>query len=141
MPINEHPAKGTILLCGFTNGFKTPEMVKKRPVIVLTPKIQDRHGLCTVVSLSTTPPTKIMPYHIQIDIKPPLPTGFDSSGLWVKGDMVNAIGFHRLDFIRTGKHSNGKRIYYYDTISDEQMKLVKICVLRAMGLSTLTKHL
>jgi uncharacterized protein YifN (PemK superfamily) len=141
LPIHEHPEKGAILMCDFTGGFKNPEMVKKRPIIVLSPKIKARHHLCTVVSLSTTPPDKEMPYHAQIDINPPLPHYFESNGLWVKGDMVNAVGFHRLDFIRTGKDLGGKRTYYYQTISEEQIKLVQSCILRAMGLSPLTKHL
>lgn len=141
MPIHEHPEKGSILLCDFTNGFKNPEMDKLRPVIVLSPKIKARPHLCTVVSLSTTAPDKEMPYHAQIDINPPLPKKYDSKGLWIKGDMVNAVGFHRLDFIRIGKDLTGKRIYYYKTISEEQLKLVKACVLRGMGLQNLTKHL
>ena len=141
MPIKEHPEKGTILLCDFSNGFKIPEMVKKRPVIILTPKIKARPGLCTVVSLSTTPPDKVMPYHAQIDIQPSLPVYYKSNGLWVKGDMVNAVGFHRLNFIATHKDSNGKRNYYYNTLSDAQLKKIQTCVLRGMGLANLTKHL
>lgn len=141
MPIQEHPDKGTILMCDFTQGFKNPEMDKKRPVIILSPKIKTRHHLCTVVSLSTTPPTKIMPYHAQLDINPPLPDFYQSTGVWVKGDMVNAVGFHRLDLIRTGKDVFGKRTYYLHPISEDQMKIVKSCILRAIGLSTLTKHL
>ncbi len=82
-----------------------------------------------------------MPYHMQIDIVPPLPSYYQSSGVWVKGDMVYALGFHRLDFIRLGKTSNGKRIYYYSTVNDAQMKDIQSCVLRGMGLSSLTKHL
>lgn len=141
MPIHEHPDKGSILICDYDRGFKCPEMVKPRPVIVLSPKIKARPHLCTVVALSTTPPEPKMPYHEQIDIWPLLPSKYESTGLWIKGDMVNAVGFHRLNFIRVGKNSGGKRIYYYHTISDQQMKLVKTCVLRGMGLSVLTKHL
>lgn len=128
-------------MCDFSSGFRVPEMVKKRPVIVLSPKIRARHKLCTVVALSTTPPEKVMPYHAQINIRPLLPGNYDSDGLWIKGDMVNAVGFHRLDLIRTGKNEAGKRTYYYHTATEEQMKIVEACILRAIGLSTLTKYL
>src|SRR3546814_2449978 len=44
--IGEHPPTGTILTCNFDAGFKEPEMVKRRPVIVVSPKISIRAGLC-----------------------------------------------------------------------------------------------
>ena len=52
MAIGEHPAPGTILICDFKQGFREPEMVKQRPVIVLSPKIGIRAKLCTVVALA-----------------------------------------------------------------------------------------
>ncbi|MEX5533440.1 hypothetical protein ABFV46_26240, partial [Pseudomonas syringae] len=79
-------------------------------------KIVSRKGLCTVVALSTTAPTPAMPYHYQMDIYPALPPGFESNVIWIKGDILYSIGFHRLDFIRKGKDALGKRQYYYDTL-------------------------
>ena len=119
MPIKEHPPKGSLLVCDFNQGFIEPEIVKKRLVVVVSPKIALRKGLCTVVALSTTAPNPVMPYHCQIDIHPTLPSGFDSKGIWVKGDMLYAIGFHRLDFVRKGKDSSGKRLYYYNTLNEQ----------------------
>jgi mRNA interferase MazF len=141
MPITDHPAPGTILVCNFNGTFKEPEMVKARCVVVLSPKIRSRAKLCTVVCLSSTAPNNVMQYHCQLDIRPNLPPPWDSDGIWVKGDMIYSIGFHRLDLIRIGKDRSGKRIYRMDPISDEQMKSVKCCVLRGLGLSVLTKHL
>ena len=141
MPIKDHPAPGTILICNFDGTFKEPEMVKARCVIVLSPQIRKRAKLCTVVCLSSTTPDHEQQYHCQIDIHPALPEPWSSNGVWVKGDMVYSIGFHRLDLIRTGKQPDGTRIYRFDTISAEQMKQVKCCVLRGLGLSTLTKHI
>lgn len=139
MAILEHPKIGAILMCDFDTGFKRPEMCKKRPVIVISPKITHRPKLCTVVTLSMTPPTNRMPYHRQIRIRPPLPDGWASDDIWVKGDMVNAVGFHRLDLIRRGKDRMGKRIYHLDPIEADQLQIVRQCVLHAIGLSTLTK--
>jgi mRNA interferase MazF len=141
MPINDHPEPGTILVCNFDGTFKEPEMVKPRCVIVLSPHIRVRARLSTVVCLSRTAPNHEMPYHCKIDIRPKLPLPWDSDGIWVKGDMIYSIGFHRLDLIRLGKDRDGRRVYRMDTISDEQMKIVKCCVLRGLGMSALTKYL
>jgi mRNA interferase MazF len=141
MPINDHPATGTILVCNFNGTFKEPEMVKPRCVIVLSPRIRARAKLCTVVCLSSTEPDHVMPYHCQLDIRPHLPRPWDSDGIWVKGDMVYSIGFHRLDLIRLGKDRDGKRIYRMEILTADQMKKVKCCVLRGLGMATLTKHL
>lgn len=141
MAIKEHPQLGSLLTCDFDQGFREPEMVKRRLVVVLSPKIEARPFLCTVVCLSTTAPKLIMPYHCQIDIRPVLPAHFASDGLWVKGDMVYSVGFHRLDLVRIGKDRQGQRIYYFSSLSDQNIKKIRECVLRGMGLSTLTKHL
>lgn len=141
MPINNHPETGAILLCDFNQGFVQPEMVKRRPVIVISPKISVRPGLCTVVALSTTPPTPIMSYHYKITMQPPLPAPWDSAECWVKGDMVCAVGFHRLDFVRLGKDKQGKRLYRYDPIPKLDLREVRRCVLNALGMAQLTKHL
>lgn len=141
MAIKEHPPIGAILICDFQTDFRLPEMVKVRPVIVISPKIFGRPGLCTVVALSTTPPDPKMPFHAEISIVPKLPPPWDAEKVWVKGDMVYAIGFHRLDFIRLGKDVQGKRMYRFATISSDQLKLVRTLVLRSIGLSNLTRNL
>ena len=141
MPINEHPDTGTVLVCDYDQGFRAPEMVKRRLVLVLSPKISVRHGLCTVVAISSTPPTPEMPYHYKIDFDPPLPKIWGNKDRWVKGDMINAVGFHRLDLLRHGKDRNGKRIYHYDTISEQQLHHVRRSILSGLGLARLTKAL
>jgi hypothetical protein len=93
MSINDHPASGTILVCDFNGTFKQPEMVKPRCVIVLSPRIEKRAKLCTVVYLSTTDPNHVMPFHCRLDIRPALPRPWDSDGVWVKGDMIYSVGF------------------------------------------------
>lgn len=141
MPIREHPPVGTILICNFDQGFKEPEMVKRRPVVVISPKISVRAGLCTVVALSTTSPMPEMPYHCRITLDPPLPEPWSDPDCWVKGDMICAVGFHRLDFPRLGTEPGGKRIYRYDPLPVADLRKVRRCVLSALGLGGLTKHL
>jgi len=140
MSIHDHPRPGTILLCDF-NAFKAPEMVGYRPVVVLSSKIRARPGLCTVVCLSMTDPCPQMPYHCQIDIRPELPRRWISDGVWVKGDMLYSVGFHRLNLIWTARDASGKRIYRMDTLTEEQMRKIRCCVLNGLGLIDLTKRL
>lgn len=141
MPIREHPPIGTVLLYDFDQGFRAPEMVKRRPVIVISPKISVRSGLCTVVALSLEEPSPHMAYHCQIKLDPPLPEPWGDAVRWVKGDMVCAVGFHRLDFPRYGKDEAGKRVYRYEPLQAADMRRVRACVLSALGLGGLTKHL
>ena len=56
------PKPGTLLVCDFGTGFKMPEMVKKRPVVVISPR-RRRSRLCTVVPLSTTAPNPVERFH------------------------------------------------------------------------------
>lgn len=142
MPIKHHPGLGCIVTCDFDRGFKKPEMVKLRPVVIVSPQISWRPGLCTVVGLSTTPPDPARPYHCQLTISPALPEPWSSEEVWVKGDMVVAVGFHRLNLIRIGRDDETKvRRYRMNVLTNEQLKKVRACVLHSLGLFQLTKHL
>lgn len=140
MPIQYHPSRGTLLFCDFDNTFKTPEMIKRRPVIVISPPIKGRSGLCTVVCCSTTMPKTTMPYHAQIHLHEPLPVPLSSS-FWIKGDMIYTVSFQRLSLIRAGKDTSGQRKYYSTILTDDQLRTVSACILHGLNLSFLTKHL
>ena len=82
-----HPKPGTLLICDFDTGFKAPEMIKKRPVVVISPR---RRGsvaqLCTVVPLSTTAPDPVERFHHRMNPKS-LPVLLRSQDTWAKCDM------------------------------------------------------
>lgn len=140
MAIRYHPKTGTILICDF-RGFEEPEMVKRRPVVVVSPRFRERNGLCTVVPLSLTEPNPKMPYHYHLNIKEPLPPPYDSSALsWVKGDMLATVSFNRLSFPYNGKDACGKRINVFRVIGDSDLKKIRECILSALALWGLTKH-
>lgn len=140
MAILFHPPRGSIVTVDYDKGFKVPEMDKLRLAIVLSPAIVARVKLVTVVPLSLTPPDTILPFHKQIDIPFTLPYPWGNQTRWIKGDMINAVGFHRVDLLRLGKDKSGTRIYQTSVLSDELFAVVKRCVLHGLGLSTLTKH-
>lgn len=141
MAIKSHPPQGSVVTVNYDQGFKNPEMDKKRLAVVLSPNIRARIKLVTVVPLSLTAPQKVLPFHQQIDVPFELPTDWGRANRWIKGDMVNAVGFHRVDLLSLGKNRNGDRIYQFDVLPEEMFKTVRRCVLHGMGLSALTKHL
>ena len=141
MPITYHPVPGTVVLCDFSKGFKEPEMVKRRPAVVLSPNIRARGELCTVVALSRSKPHQVQPYHYELELDIPLPSPWDAASHWVKGDMIYSAGFHRIDLIRDGRDNNGKREYNQKPLSADHMREIKCCVLRGLGMNLLTKHL
>ena len=140
MAISYHPGQGTILLCDY-QGNKSPEMDKKRPVIVLCNQIHARPNLCTVVPLSTTPPDSMMPYLFKLFTIPPLPEPYNSEFHWVKGDMINAVSFQRLSLPFLGKDNSGKRVYDIRVLNSADFRSVQQAVLNGLGLTSLTFHL
>lgn len=46
------PTEGTVLICDFSGGFRPPEMIEKRPCIVISPRNTNR-GTCVVVPISS----------------------------------------------------------------------------------------
>lgn len=141
MAIQYHPGQGAIVIVDFDQGFRTPEMIKRRPALVICPQIATRPGLCTVVALSTTAPNLVMPYHAEIALPFTLPAPYDSPTMWIKGDMVNTVGFHRIDLIRLGKDKSGTRQYLTTPVGKELLRTAHHCLLNSLGLSSLTKTL
>ncbi len=125
MPIVFHPNAGTLLVCDFS-GMVEPEMVKFRPVIVVSPRLRQRTGLCTIVPLSTTVPTSIMPWHCKLVLDTPLSPKWEKTELWAKCDLLYTMRFERLDrfHVRVGSH----RKYYDRRIADEQLLEIKDCI-------------
>lgn len=141
MALKYHPPTGTIVTANFDEGFIEPEMVKRRLAIVISPNIENRFGLCTIVPLSTSPPEQEMDYHAKIVIPFQLPAYWGPKERWIKGDMIYSAGFHRLDLLKLGKDRSGKRIYQTKTLPSGMMKIVNQCVLNGLGFGNLTEHL
>ena len=140
MAIYFHPEPGTIVICDFT-GFKSPEMVKRRPAVAISPRLRQRGGLCTIVPLSTTPPLKIAPFHFKLHINPVLPHPFSSLFHWVKADMLYTVSFERLFLPHNGKDESGKRIYIERVIDEADLVKIRQCILHGLGMTALTDYL
>lgn len=127
------PEKGEIVFCDFSN-FASPEMIKYRPCVVVSPNMKYRPKICTIIPLSTTMPIPCRNYHCEIDIIPVLRKPYDSPSAWVKGDMLYTVSINRLDrpydFSKTGK-----RIFYKQSVSQADMLKIEKAILAGLGIS------
>lgn len=141
MPLKYHPKTGTIVICDYNTGFISPEMIKRRLAIVISPQFKRRNNLCTVVPFSTTPPNPIMPYHYLLKLSQTLPPPYNSTEQWVKADMLATVSFNRLTLPSNGKGLSGKRQYIHIIIDGLDFISIQKCVLNAIGLNNLTQHI
>ena len=141
MAITFHPAPGTILFCDFSTGFKEPEMIKRRPVVVVSKSTQGRGDLVTILPLSTAVPEPVRDFHYLVPKRSlPMIGDFQKSDSWVKGDMICTVGFHRLDMVALGR-VEGKRTYYKQRLGREQMSEIYQCMLHGVGFGNLCKYI
>lgn len=135
MPIQFPVARSTILLCDYNTGFREPEMVKRRPVVVVSHRLPRRDGLCTVVPLSTTPPPAPgLAYVHELNLNPALPDPFGKPLMWVKADMLATVSFGRLDLFRTARLPDGKRKYLHPKVPATDMAAIERCICVALGI-------
>lgn len=125
-----HPKPGTLLLCDY-RGHTPPEMVKTRPVLIVSPRSRV-NGLVTVVALSTSVPETILPWHHRITLETPLSPAWPACDVWAKCDMLNTFHVSRLD--RFHARIENKRKYYDRRIPDADLDAVRKCIAAFFGL-------
>ena len=135
MPLLYHPKCGEVVVCSYPKDMAPPEMVKTRPVIIISPRLRKRNGLATIVPLSTTKPTTVMPYHCELDFSPQLPYPWSASPCWAICDHLITVSLERLDLIKLQKDQYGKRRYYQSRLSSDDIDRVKNAVLHGLGLA------
>ena len=90
MPIKEHPPAGTILICDFETDFKLPEMVKIRPVVVVSPICRTPRPVYWVFHHQLEPK---LSFHEEISIDPRLPHPWDAKSVWIRAIWYMRSGF------------------------------------------------
>jgi len=135
LPVPFHPRQGCVLICDF-EGLRVPEMTKRRPVVVVSPKLRSRRRLCCVAPLSTTDPDPISKFHCYIEFDPLLPAPYDSRHMWVKADMIYTMSLDRMN-MPFYKDESGRRQYVEHYLTEDQFKIVTGCVLEGLGLGHL----
>ena len=131
MPLPYHPARGEVLICDFDTGFKPPEMVKKRPVVVVSTKESHGRKLCTVVPISTTESMKPSPWHHTLShLTVP---GWKATGpMWAKCDMIATVSFDRLN--KPYMSTRSGRSYSTVMLVGEDMLCINACLLSYLAL-------
>ncbi|MBM4098149.1 MAG: hypothetical protein FJ261_15505 [Planctomycetes bacterium] len=140
MALTYYPSPGEVLMCDFSTSFREPEMVKTRPVVVVSRKFQTTsavHSICTVVPVSTQSPRSPSRWHHKLAIDSmPIPLGKDGVDSWAKCDMVVSVGFNRLDKVRTGR-VDGKRIFVEHRVIPEDLQAIQACLLYVLNMAHL----
>jgi uncharacterized protein YifN (PemK superfamily) len=126
LTITFHPSAGCVLMCDFA-GFVVPEMVKTRPIVIVSSNHLNRGDLHTVVPLSTTAPNPVEPYHYKLS-KDPIPGS--NTEVWAKCDMIVTIRTDRLDRFKVGRGA-----YKTSGISREDLAGIRHCLKYVLGIS------
>ena len=108
-------------------------MGKRRPCVVLSPPIPGRQLMCTIVPLSTTAPRRMLPCHLELRMDPPLPHPYSNPRMWLKGDIVLTVAFHRLRLL-FDRWEGGQRVYDVRVLEPEVFAEVQECVRHGLGL-------
>ncbi|MGN6319216.1 type II toxin-antitoxin system PemK/MazF family toxin [Trinickia sp.] len=128
------PARGEILICDFNTGFRQPEMVKRRPTIVVSHKSSHGRRLCTVVPLSTTAPAPVKHWHYDLS-RVQIP-GWDPQGktMWAKCDMLATVSFERLTKPYKKTQHSGRK-YTAVFLCPEDLSRIDGCIKAYLGLN------
>lgn len=139
MALGYYPRPGEILLCDYGSGFIVPEMVKRRPVVVVSPRLRRRADLVAVVPLSTTEPRPLELHQCEVILVQPLPPPFSDPRMWAKADMLATVSMARLDRFRV--KVGGQRQYRTGQITAAQLIEIRSAILHGLGLGSLTLYL
>lgn len=135
MSLKYHPEAGAVLICDF-RGFIDPEINKKRPVIVVSPRSRAGNRLCAVVPISTTQPQRRMPWHLEYQFTDPLPEPYSQLNVWIKADLIYTVSFDRLSVPVRGKNADGTRCYESHSVGPGTLSAVRTAIQNALGILT-----
>lgn len=135
MSIPFYPKIGQILWCDLSD-FKAPEMTKRRPVIIIGPKLNNRSDLVTIVPLSLSLPNEEVPYVVKLskNYHPKEEDGDEEKASWAKCDMVMNLSKSRLEGF-----CNKQRGWYRCIASNEDLNAVRKGVLYGLDFFDLIK--
>jgi len=127
MALNFYPRAGQVLMCDFS-GFQVPEMVKPRPVVVVSPRLPRRSEIVAVVPISLTEPHQLMPYHVRLS-KNYHPDEADDLPCWAIADMLMNLGLYRLNGFKIGR-----RKWATPQMTGDDLAAVRNAVLHGLGM-------
>jgi uncharacterized protein YifN (PemK superfamily) len=126
MGLSFYPHPGHILVCDF-HGFREPEIVKVRPVMIVSSRLPYRSELATVVPISLTPPKNEVSYVVRLSCNYH-PKEKDDLPCWAKCDLLANVALSRLDRFKVDR-----RKYLAPKASDDDLSAVRAGVIAALG--------
>ena len=112
------PKPGSVVFCDF-KGFIMPEIIKKRPVVIIA-KHKHSPELVTVVPISTTAPHVILQHHIEME-EQFCDLYLRGKKSWIKCDLVNTVSLERLHLVKD-KQSGSRHAPHVGTIRLNEIK-------------------
>lgn len=129
-----HPKAGAVLMCDY-RGCIHPEINKRRPVVVITPRLPHRDHLVMVVPLSTTAPNPPQDFHVRLSTNY-VPGDDPNLPVWAKCDLISSVSMKRLDrFMIRHRH------WHSPDVSAADLLAVRKGVVCALGFPGLTAHM
>lgn len=120
------PKRGEIVYCDFS-GYIAPEIIKKRPVVIINPRLPYRSGLVNVIPLSTTPPLYQTDYVVKLNNYYGVDT--DKPQQYAKCDLMATVSLKRLDRFKVGY-----RKYTTFKMSEDDFTNILYGIKKALGL-------
>jgi uncharacterized protein YifN (PemK superfamily) len=116
------------VICDFSEGFRPPEMVKTRPVVVISPRRRTTQFV-TVVPISSAAPLPPQPWHYRL---PPGAYPPSRGTIWAKCDVLMTVGLARLDRVKA--RIDGRRMYKTFELNPADIAAILVCVRAALDL-------
>ncbi|NBD30708.1 MAG: hypothetical protein GVY31_11810 [Alphaproteobacteria bacterium] len=103
-----------------------PEIVKKRPVMIVSARLPYRPGLATVVPIRTSDPLHELDWVVPLS-KNYHPKEEDTRPCWAKCDLLASVSLERLDRFKIDR-----RKHFAPKASDTDLQRVRAGVLAAL---------
>lgn len=139
MALHFQPNFGQILICDFPSQFTPPEMIKRRPVVCVSPKYRNRYGVATVVPLSTTEPKVKSQFNVSVRLEQCINDEYPTLQCWAKCDMLYTLNYSRLNAPLLGKRE-GKRQYNFMVLPPGTMCGILTGILAGLGIEGSVKY-
>ncbi len=104
-----------------------PEMVKSRPVVVVSPRNRREDELVIVVPISSSPPNSFKKFTVRLRHK-----DLDDDS-WAKCDMPTTVSVHRLRPMRQPRYPGQNAPIPNVQISGSQLRQVREALIRSVG--------
>ncbi|MEB1300990.1 type II toxin-antitoxin system PemK/MazF family toxin [Xanthomonas campestris pv. campestris] len=135
MSLTHHPQPGEIFYCKFPDEYMHGEMIKTRPVIVLSKQLTGRPRLVNIVPISMTPPDPVGPHHVLVGAAYMPKRLRDRAGdRWVKCDMIYTMSLDRLELVTGHRDARGKRTYDKGALPPALLREIRVAIASCLGI-------